>query len=180
RFSSPFFSSPKPYLKNLKSEISPWGVYIFFNQGRILRNKVNFDNELLSAITTKSYPEFMQINWESKVPQDLANRISISLFGVSAYTGYITTVSLLRLAQIQAAIQLYHLEKKQLPKSLDELKPYFQSIPLDPFNDKPFLWSQDSKGKPFAYSVGPDFVDDAAKTIYDPTNGTTSQGDIMP
>ena len=89
-------------------------------------------------------------------------------------------ISLLRQAQIQAAIQLYHLEKKRWPKGLDDLKPYFSTIPVDPFTDKPFLWSQDSAGRPFAYSTGPDFIDNSVKLVYDPTNGTISSGDIKP
>jgi hypothetical protein len=60
------------------------------------------------------------------------------------------------------------------------LKPYLASIPVDPFTDKPFLWTQDSEGKPFAYSTGPDFKDDSAKLVYDPSNGTSSRGDIVP
>ena len=89
-------------------------------------------------------------------------------------------ICFLRLAQLQAAIQLYYLEKKQWPKGLDDLKPYFKSMPLDPFNDKLFLWSTDSTGKPFAYSVGPDFKNDLAKIVYEPSNGVASVGDVIP
>ncbi|MDI6784900.1 MAG: hypothetical protein QME64_12520 [bacterium] len=63
---------------------------------------------------------------------------------------------------------------------MDDLKPYLSAIPVDPFTVKPFLWAQDSAGRPFAYSVGPDFVDNSAKDLYDPSNGTTSSGDILP
>ncbi|MFB3895227.1 MAG: hypothetical protein ACE14V_02880 [bacterium] len=154
-------------------------VYIFFNRGKILQTNQNFSAELLSAITTKSYQDFMHIEWNKKWPKDLINR-TICHIHFSDYAYNRITISSLRLAQIEAAIQISRLEKKRWPKGLNDLKPYVSPIPVDPFDDKPFLWAMDSTSKPFAYSVGPDFKDDAAKITYDPTNGTTSKGDIIP
>ena len=171
-------SNPKKYGINLNSPNQQkrsigriigdtWiDTHLYFTRGHWLRAKY----DQVTAAKTKSYQDFMLSEMTKK------NQDNFS----AMYTRLIVEVSFLRLVQIQAAIQLYNLEKKRFPKSLDELKPYFQSIPLDPFSDKPFLWATDSIGRPFAYSVGPDFKDDSAKIIYDPTNGTTSAGDIQP
>lgn len=161
----------------------PGKIYVFFNQGSILNQRFKFYNDVVSAITSKSYQGFIQTDLNSKVPQDLFNHYIMEdradLYK-STYTRYMIFITQLRLVQIQAAIQLYHLKKKQWPKGLDDLKLYLTEIPVDPFTEKPFLWAEDSTGRPFAYSTGPDFVDNSAKTIYDPTNGTTSPGDIIP
>jgi tetratricopeptide (TPR) repeat protein len=157
--------------------------YIFFNKGRILRNTDNYDTAMEKIFATKTFRELTQVNWKDIVPKDKINRlntVNIKFIFLEGYRDQMVEISKLRLAKIQAAIQLYHLEKKHWPKGLDDLKSYLSPVPVDPFTDKPFHWTTDSTGKPFAYSVGPDFVDDATKTIYDPTNGTTSQGDICP
>lgn len=175
-------SNPKKYGINLEaSNQQKWSIsrhiivggiliytYHYFIHGHVLHEI--YDRMMVAK--TKSYPEFMKIDWHKKMryPDD---------FPIT-YTRLMHEVSFLRLAQLESAIQLYYLEKKQWPKGLDDLKPYLSPIPVDPFNDKPFLWSQDSAGRPFAYSVGPDFNDESAKIIYDPTNGATSAGDIIP
>ena len=79
--------------------------------------------------------------------------------------------------EIQSAINLYHLQKKKYPDSLDDLKEYLDQIPPDPFTDKPYLLGHE-KEKVFVYSVGPDGKDDKGLITYDPTNGTISAGDI--
>ncbi len=166
--------------KSVFDEIT-FGGYMMFNYGRVLRNDTNFRKELVDAATTKTYQEFMQIDWDKKVPKDFAHRSSNAWYVLKqSFTRQMDMLSRLRLAEIQSAIQMYHLQKKKWSKSLEELKPdYLATIPLDPFTKKPFLWSQDSTG-PFAYSVGPDFKDNSAKIVYDPTNGTVSSGDIRP
>jgi hypothetical protein len=166
------FKKGNAYSDAMKTVVG--AMNLFFNRGRILRNEYDFYTEMLSAATTKPYLDFIQVT------KTWANR----KFGAEGYIGFYTRqmieISNLRMAQIRAAIQLYHLEKKQWPKGLDDLKPYLSPIPVDPFTNKAFLWSHDSTEKPFAYSVGPDFKDDKAKLKYDPTNGTTSAGDIVP
>jgi len=48
----------------------------------------------------------------------------------------------------------------------------------DPFSNKPLLYfNQDDRF--VCYSIGPDKMDDAAQVAYDPTNGTTSVGDVF-
>lgn len=157
-------------LKRIKDRII--GIYvemkIYLNQGRYLKQKY----ELAMLAKTKPYSDFVEFDWKQRGYPKYCYSMS--------YTRVLNESTFLRISQIQAAIQLYFLEKKQWPKGLDDLKPYFKSLPLDPFTDKPFLWSIDSAGKPFAYSVGPDFKNDSAKLFYDPTNGVISAGDVFP
>jgi hypothetical protein len=139
-----------------------------FNKGHVANRFINEMQEIMSILTTKSYREFILIDWD---------KISYTTWPQS-YTYQMAEICLLRLAQIDAAIRMYHLEKKQWPKSVDDLKPnYLTEVPLDPFINQPFHLSQDSTGM-FAYSVGPDFKDDSAKLIYG--EGTTNRdlGDI--
>ena len=174
--------APKTTMDDIKNakDIGLYTGYIFFNENRITRNLVGYYADMLSAATTKTYHEFMQINWVSKLPKDWINRIPPVFPLPPFYTQQMTEFSFLRLAQVEAAIHLYHLKNKQWPKGLKDLEPdYITKVPMDPFVDKPFQWSQDS-GVPFVYSVGPDFIDDSVKIYYDPTNGTVSGGDIKP
>jgi hypothetical protein len=173
-------SNPKKYGLNLDSPNQPkrsisriigdsWiGIYLYFTRGHVFREKY----DRVTTAKTTTYPEFMKIDWQKK----MSYRDELPI----GYTRVMHEVSFLRLAQVESAIQLYHLEKKQWPKGMDELKSYLSPIPVDPFNDKPFLWTTDSGGKPFAYSVGPDFKDDSAKIVYDPSNGVVSVGDVIP
>ncbi|MFB3895229.1 MAG: hypothetical protein ACE14V_02890 [bacterium] len=155
--------------------------YIFLNRGRVLRNYRNYINDTLGTMTTNPYSAYMKINWELRVPQDYINhKFLVTNDWKYTYTRLIYEVATVRLAQIQAAIQLYYLKRKQWPKELNDLKTYVSPMPVDPFNDQSFLWAVDSSGKPFSYSVGPDFKDNAVKVVYDPTNGVMSVGDIRP
>ncbi|MDI6784663.1 MAG: hypothetical protein QME64_11305, partial [bacterium] len=151
----------------------------YLNKGRIIRDYVNYHREVLSVITTKSYSNFTQIDWVSKIPKYFITQMIMPNYS-AALTRNIAGKCRLRLAQVQSAIQLYRLEKKSWPKALDDLKPYLSPIPVDPFTDKPFFWATDFTGRPFAYSVGPDFINNSAQVLYDPSNGTTSSGDIRP
>lgn len=160
-------------------KVSPFVIYIIVNRGRILKNKLDYGNELIDASTTKSYQEFVRMDWDQRAPRDWFNRIALPNYA-QAYTRIMTITAKVRLAEIQAAIHLYRLKKHQFPNSFQDLEPeYISKVPLDPFTDKSFLWGQDSTG-PFAYSTGPDFRDDHVQIIYDPTNGTMSTGDIRP
>lgn len=157
--------------------------YIFFNKGRILRNESEYSAASDKEFTTKNYRELTNVNWENIMPKDKVNRLIIDFakdLNLQIYRAPLIGQTELRLGQIQSAIQLYQLEKKQWPKKIEELNTYLSSIPIDPFSEKPFLWAMDAAGKPTAYSVGPDFKDDAAKITYDPTNGMVSVGDIIP
>jgi hypothetical protein len=57
----------------------------------------------------------------------------------------------------------------------DLISKWLPEIPNDPFADKPYLW--DASHETF-YGIGPDGKDDQNLVRYDPTNGTTSEGDL--
>lgn len=187
-----FQQQPNTRLDKIKHaiDVGLYTGYIFLNRNQITRNQLDYSTEMLAAETTKSYKEFMSVDWESKRPNDWVDqriygylRIHDSHYVsgiISHYPREKVIFSYLRIAQIQAAIYLYHLKNKKWPNSLQDLEPgYISKVPLDPFIDQPFHWSKDSAG-PFVYSVGPDFKDDSAKILYNPTNGTVSDGNIRP
>jgi hypothetical protein len=60
----------------------------------------------------------------------------------------------------------------KLMKSIDDNK---LDIDNDPFSEKELKYLEQ---KNIFYSIGPDRVDQRLKTIYDPTNGVFSAGDI--
>jgi hypothetical protein len=154
-----------------------FGFYFVFYKGHILRNIVKLNDELKNDLATKTYQEFMQIDWEKKTSKDTLTKFLTAPWQ-KAYTTTIKEICLLHLAQVDSAIRLYHLQKKQWPKSLDELKPnYLTEVPLDPFINQPFKLAEDSTGM-FAYSVGPDFKDDKAKIIYGTDTADYQRGDI--
>jgi hypothetical protein len=156
--------------------------YLFLNKGRILHNSYQFAIDMKTTFAAKDLRELTKLDLKKKIPTDKINQnqaFSVD-FIVKTYRDYYNEFVRLRMMQIESALQLYRLEKKKEPNNIDDLKPYLSSIPIDPFADEPFLWSIDTAGLFFAYSVGPDFKDDAAKVTYDPTNGTTSVGDIIP
>jgi hypothetical protein len=97
-----------------------------------------------------------------------------------ADTRWHTAKAGLRLARVATGLEMYKLEHGRYPGSLDALTPAQLGTepPIDPFSGKALLYRLD--GDRYAlWSIGPDSADNAAETIYDPTNGTTSQGDII-
>ncbi|MFB3895784.1 MAG: hypothetical protein ACE14V_05720 [bacterium] len=153
--------------------------YIYFNRGRILADDYNFFNDMLKSETRKSNPESTVNKMKVREPQNNYFNTKTITYLVAGLASLQREVTLLRLAQLEAAIQTYRLEKKQWPNSQDDLKSYLQPIPLDPYTDKPFLWTKNSANQPIIYSFGPDRADNMAKLVYDPTNGTISNGDIF-
>ncbi len=165
-------------LKRSNGLLNSFILSFYFNTGHISRDFIDYYHGISNAISHESYQKFMQTDWVSKIPKDKVNQC-LTIPWPNPYTQHMRVRCLIRLAQIDAAIQLYHLEKKQWPKSLNDLKPeYLPKVPLDPFINKPFRLTQNESGM-YAYSVGPDFKDDRAKIIYDPTNGTARLGDIV-
>jgi tetratricopeptide (TPR) repeat protein len=91
-----------------------------------------------------------------------------------------TTRAGLRLARVATALEIYKAANGKYPASLDALTPAQVGTepPIDPFSGKPLRYRLD--GDRYAlWSIGPDSADNAGETIYDPTNGTMSQGDII-
>ena len=80
--------------------------------------------------------------------------------------------------RMAAAVKYRLLKEDRFPLNHNEFAPFLKErLPQDPFTSSPmrFISSQDQL---VCYSVGPDQQDDSAKIEYDPTNGTTSGGDI--
>ena len=78
------------------------------------------------------------------------------------------------LVRLQTAFNLYYLERNREAETLADLTPEFlPEIPQDPFGQGDAFQS-----KPFLYSLGPDRTDQKGEFLYDPTNGTITQGDI--
>ncbi|MBN1902943.1 hypothetical protein JW926_16590 [Candidatus Sumerlaeota bacterium] len=79
------------------------------------------------------------------------------------------------LLRLDTAKKLYFLEHKKEPENMEDLVPgYIPVLLLDPFTEKePF------RKESFFYSIGPDKKDQKGAVFYDPTNGTTSSGDIF-
>ena len=64
--------------------------------------------------------------------------------------------------RIMAACRLYEMKHGKLPEKLDVLVPdYLESVPLDPYDGKPFRYKPE---KDIIYSVGRDCVDSGGST----------------
>ena len=77
---------------------------------------------------------------------------------------------------LHTAARLYKHKTGQSIQRLSELVPdYFPELPSDRYgHENPgYMINHD-----IIYSTGPDGVDDKTAILYDPTNGTTSRGDI--
>lgn len=86
---------------------------------------------------------------------------------IKSSTAYGTTVSL--------ALRLFNETHGEYPEQLDQLVPdILAEQPIDPLSNREYLYKT-----PVAYSVGPDLQDDGAETIYAPSNGLRSRGDIL-
>ncbi|HOE64139.1 MAG TPA: hypothetical protein PKW18_04220 [Candidatus Sumerlaeota bacterium] len=78
-----------------------------------------------------------------------------------------------------AAARYRFLTNGQFPKEAAEFAPLMkEGLPQDPFGNQPLKFIAEKE--PFTvYSIGPDKKDEKAAIAYDPTNGTTSAGDIF-
>ena len=73
------------------------------------------------------------------------------------------------------ALNLYKSKNIDLPDTLDELVPeYLQSIPIDPYDNKPFRYSKENRT---VYSVGKDLKDSGGEFITDDNPRQTCCGD---
>ena len=84
-----------------------------------------------------------------------------------------------QLLRTATAVKHRLVTKGDFPDDTTPFTPLLADGPTtDPFSNKPLLYfSQDDQF--VCYSVGPDETDDAAQVAYNPTNGTTSVGDIL-
>lgn len=91
-----------------------------------------------------------------------------------------------RLKATASALESFYDDYNRYPEILEELTPpasYLDAIPEDPFSEngsKPIYYSvNQTKDAYVLYSVGPDGIDGLGSIAYDPSNGTTSAGDII-
>ena len=83
------------------------------------------------------------------------------------------------LLRMAAAARYCLIATGELPAGPNELGPLLPSgPPTDPFSGKPLL-SRRTSDSLLCWSVGPDARDGSAATVYDPTNGTISPGDVL-
>ncbi|MFB3896886.1 MAG: hypothetical protein ACE14V_11360 [bacterium] len=129
------------------------------------------------------YPQYKKEYSDEKIVRILKEvhpllQIAVPNF-LEAHVRNLTSATDNRLIRIMAAIQLYHAEKNTYPTSLSELTPnYLTAVPKDYFNDAEFIYGTRDNSF-YLYSLGPDMKDNQEQPVYDPTNGTTSIGDII-
>jgi hypothetical protein len=131
------------------------------------------------------YPQYMKEDPQSKLIEMLKAKEVHPLIAIAvpnfmeANVRNLTTATDNRLIRIMAAIELYHQDKQAYPSSLSELAPtYIAAVPKDYFSDSDFIYGTRDNSF-YLYSVGPDMQDNQGQPLYDPTNGTTSAGDIL-
>lgn len=82
-------------------------------------------------------------------------------------------------ARVVVALEQYRKEKGSYPDGLAALAPKFiEAVPTDPFTGRPLMYQLGGDGQYNLWSLGPDAINNGAAVSYDPTNGTTSGGDI--
>lgn len=113
----------------------------------------------------------------------VANLISTAVFD-DFDSKYVRTLKDLK--STQTALESYHVDNNRYPEILQELispVKYISSVPRDPLfeNGSEYLkyYAIPEKDAYVIYSVGPDGIDDSGLVIYDPTNGTSSKGDLV-
>lgn len=84
-----------------------------------------------------------------------------------------------QLIRLAVAVRLWFLQYGFFPRSEQEFAPFVPGgLPKDPFTFQPLHFLNTSHGLT-GYSVGPDQADNHAAIVYDPSNGTTSAGDLL-
>jgi len=93
----------------------------------------------------------------------------------------LVTKSKLFETQLATALAACKIDKKRYPIRLSALVPdYFEALPMDPFNGEEFRYKAAPDGSTYTlHGVGPDRKDEKTAMLYDPTNGTISDGDIF-
>ena len=129
------------------------------------------------------YPQYMKEDQQSKLIRFLKEVHPLLKIAVPNFTEMhirnLTSATDNRLVRILAALELYHQDKQAYPNSLSELAPtYLATVPKDYFSDSDFVYGLVNQTF-YLYSVGPDMQDNQERPVYDPTNGTTSIGDII-
>lgn len=164
---------------HLWDRLSAWALLPFGNHG------LEQDRERSEALwaevqknLNRPYEEAIRLDQtalhrESEVDADLAPPDSII-----PYVRERRLLSYVAAVRIMAALELYRQEQGTYPDRLDALAPYLDAVPEDSFDGIPFAY--ESGGDTFRlHSLGPDLTDQQQAAVYDPTNGVTSEGDIL-
>jgi hypothetical protein len=113
----------------------------------------------------------------------IANLISTSVFN-DFDSRYVRAWD--NLKSTQTCLESYHVDNNRYPEILQELispVQYISSVPRDPLFENGSVplnyYSFQEKDAYILYSVGPDGVDDSGIVTYDPSNGTSSKGDLV-
>jgi hypothetical protein len=88
---------------------------------------------------------------------------------------------------VATALEAYNIDWNRYPSNTLVLTTpiaYIATVPADPFapNSATYGYEQQAAGQGQTWtlrSIGPDGADDSGSTLYDPTNGTVSGGDIV-
>jgi len=84
-----------------------------------------------------------------------------------------------QLLRMATAAKYRFVTQQAFPQNAEEFAPLLpDGPPQDPFTTAPLRFFSDPSLFT-CYSIGPDNQDDRATVLYDPTNGTTSGGDII-
>lgn len=85
-----------------------------------------------------------------------------------------------RLLVTRAALERARLETGAYPASIQEATPFLDaaSPPTDPYTGAPFHYETDGRTYRL-WSPGPDGIDQQGQTPFDPSNGWTSEGDVV-
>ena len=141
----------------------------------IISSRKNMD-KIIHYITGEKKP---RQNYYNAIEALVASRVLLEIAApnymeASTREKYIRTR--LNLLILHTDQELEVLDHETIPDQVKDLKPEAKA---DILQD---LFSSDNesiKSEPFYYSIGPDGVDQKGEILYDPTNGTNSQGDIF-
>ena len=79
-------------------------------------------------------------------------------------------------ARIACLMELHHLEHKNYPKKLTDLK---QALPLDPYSGKPYIYKMDQEDHYQLYGIGWNQKDDGGTVIENGNRPDSEQGDLV-
>jgi hypothetical protein len=79
-------------------------------------------------------------------------------------------------ARIGCLLELHHLEHKNYPEKLADLK---KTLPLDPYNGKPYIYKLTKEGRYQLYGIGWNQKDDGGTVINKGDRPDYEKGDLV-
>jgi len=166
----PFISAEPPTAQPLIAALVP---VRFDAQLRLINQS---EDQLQDAMRIPTYQKRVQAVGD--VQRDMLRRLNRAVLVFSGYSqvsssvgwdpvwapntcaGLQTSASQRDLTRIALALAIHHSANNAYPPTLDALAPILSPIPLDGFNDQPFLYHPDKTGY-LLYSIGRDLHDDS-------------------